>query len=69
MSAIPPRHVNLGLACERFLSVSLNRACTFRDHFFSSPDFHEFRRSMMSISVLTEVKQQWVTSVLGWVTV
>ena len=35
--------------------------------FFSSPDFHELCRSVMSICLFTEVKQQWATLVLGWV--
>ena len=51
------------------LSVSLNRACASRNHFFLSPDFHELWCSVMSICLLTEVKQQWATLVLGWVTV
>ena len=36
--------------------------------FFLSPDFHELWRSVMSICLLTEVKQQWAMLVLGWVT-
>ena len=36
--------------------------------FFESPDFHELWPSMMSICLFTEVKQQWATLVLGWVT-
>ena len=37
--------------------------------FFLSPDFHELWCSMMTICLLTEVKQQWAMLVLGWVTV
>ena len=36
---------------------------------FLSPKFHELWRSMMSICLFTEVKLQWATLVLGWVTV
>ena len=39
------------------------------DHFLLSLDFHELWRSMMSICLLTEVKQQWTTLILGWVTI
>ena len=36
--------------------------------FFLSPDFHELWHSVMSICPSTEVKWQWATLVLGWVT-
>ena len=36
--------------------------------FYLSPDFHELWRSVMSICLFTEVKQQCTTLVLGWVT-
>ena len=36
---------------------------------FLSPDFHELWLSVMIICLLTEVKRQWATLVLGWVTV
>ena len=39
-----------------------------RDHFFSSPDFHELWCSMMSTCLINEVKQQWATLVPEWVT-
>ena len=38
------------------------------DHLFLSLDFHELWQSVMSASLFTEVKQQWATLVLGWVT-
>ena len=41
----------------------------YKSLFILSPDFHQLWRSMMSICLLTEVKQQWATLVLGWVTV
>ena len=50
------------------LSVSSSEAHASRDHFFLSPDFHELRRSLMSICLFIKVKQQWATLVLGWVT-
>ena len=54
-----------------FLSVTSSKACASRNLFFFfsffSPDFHEFRRSMMSICLYTEVKLQWATLLLGWV--
>ena len=53
---------------QRFLSVSSGEARHSRDHFFLSPDFHELWPSMMSISLFTEVKQQWAMIVMGWVT-
>ena len=31
-------------------------------------DFHELWHRVMTISLLTEVKQQWAMLVLGWVT-
>ena len=37
--------------------------------FFLSPDFHRLWRSVMSVCLLTEVKRQWATLVLGWVTI
>ena len=51
------------------LTIFKARAST--DHFFVcvSLDFHQLWRSVMSICLLTEVKQQWVMLVLGWVTV
>ena len=44
--------------------------CMFQTFYFAffSLDFHELWRSMMSICLFTEVKQQWATLVLGWVT-
>ena len=36
--------------------------------FLLSPDFHELWPRAMSISLFTEVKQQWATLVVGWVT-
>ena len=42
-----------------FLSASLDRARASTDHFYS----------VMNISLLIEVKRQWATLVLGWVTV
>ena len=47
----------------RFLSTSSSDA-----HFFLSPDFYELWHSVMSICQVTEVKQQCVTIVLGWLT-
>ena len=35
---------------------------------FLSPVFHELWHSMMSTCLITEVRQQWATLVLGWVT-
>ena len=35
---------------------------------FLSPEFHELWHSGMTTSLITEVKQQWATLVLGWVT-
>ena len=56
-----------------FLSVSSSEACASRDHsfrgFFLSPDFHELWRSVISICLLTEVKRQWATLVVVWVTI
>ena len=54
--------------------VTFVKARSSRDQVFFllvrlSPDFHELWRSMMSICLLTEVKRQWATLVLGWVTV
>ena len=41
-----------------------------RDHFFHFfSDFYELWHSVMSICLLTEVKQQWAALVLAWVTV
>ena len=60
-----------------FVSVTYSETYTFTDHFFLdflgfffllSPDFHELWRSMTSTRLITEVKQQWATLVLGWVT-
>ena len=45
-----------------FLSTSFSAARTFRDHFYES--WHSVRR----ICLFTEVKQQWATLVLRWVT-
>ena len=61
-----------GKACmQKVLSVSSSETRTCRDHFFHfflSPNFHELWHSVMSICLFTEVKRQWATSVLGWVT-
>ena len=51
-----------------FLSVNSKEDGDSRDHFFLSPDFHELWHSMMSICLFTEVKRQWATLVLEWVT-
>ena len=58
------------------LGTNLNvvlKAIVFRNilgiTFFLSPDFHQLWRIVMSICLLTEVKRQWATLVLGWVTV
>ena len=60
-----------------FLSVSSSEACASRDHFFGglfffcfylSLDFLELWCSVISTCLITEVKQQWVTLVLGWLT-
>ena len=32
-------------------------------------DFHELWHRVMTVSLLTEVKQQWAMLVLGWVTI
>ena len=48
-----------------FLSASSNEARASRNHFFLSPDFHKIGRSMMNISLFTEVKQQWAMLVQG----
>ena len=53
------------------LRVSLDRACTSRNHFFSvcvSMDFHESWHGHNDCLFFTEVKQQWAMLVLGWVT-
>ena len=50
------------------LSTSLDSAHTSRYHFLLSLDFYEFWSSVMSICLLTEVKQQFATFVLTWVT-
>ena len=52
--------------------MSSSEALTSRNHIFSfflSPDFYELRRSVNSICLFTEVKQQWATLVLRWVTI
>ena len=36
--------------------------------FSVSPDFHQLWSSERSTCLFTEVKQQWATLVLGWVT-
>ena len=36
--------------------------------FFLSPDYHELWHSMRSACLLTEIKRQWATQVLGWET-
>ena len=51
-----------------FLSVRSSEGRAFF-HFSLSPDFYELWRSVMSISLLTEVKGQWAMLVLGTVTV
>ena len=55
-----------------FLIASSSEARASRDYFFFlfflSLDFHELWCSVMSICLFTEVKQQWATLVLGWVT-
>ena len=60
------------------LGASSSTVCTSRDHFlfcffwlfffFLSPDFHELWHSMTSTCLITEVKQQWATLVVEWVT-
>ena len=50
------------------LSASSSEAHTSRNHLFLSRDFHELWHSLMSICLFTEVKWQWATLVLGWVT-
>ena len=49
-----------------FLSMSSSEARTSRDFFsfFLSPDFHELWHSVMTTSLITEVKQQWAALVL-----
>ena len=49
--------------------MSLGRAYISRNKFFLSPNFHQLWHSVMSICLLTEVKRQWATLVLGSVTV
>ena len=44
------------------------RLVLLRDHFFSFLDFYELWRSVMNTCLSIEVKQQWDTLVLGWVT-
>ena len=51
-----------------FLSASFSEGRTSRDHFFLSPDFHGLWHTVMGICLLTEVKRQWATLVLRWVT-
>ena len=51
-----------------YLSASSREACASRNHFFLSLDFHELWFRVMSICLFTEVKQQWASLVLGWVT-
>ena len=51
-----------------FLITSSSKARISRDHIFLSPDFHELWHSVMSTCLITEVKQEWTTLVLGWVT-
>ena len=50
--------------------VSSSEAHNSRNHFFIflSLDFHELWHSVMNMCLFTEVKQQWATLVLGWVT-
>ena len=50
------------------LIYQFTEACASRNHFFLSPDFHHLWDSVMSICLLTEVKGQWATLVLEWVT-
>ena len=49
-----------------------SKARASRNHFYSfiflSTDFHELWCSVVSICLFTEVKRQWATLVLGWVT-
>ena len=57
--------------CEAFLSASSSEVLILEITFywvFLSLDFHELWGSVMSVCLLTEVKRQWVTLVLGWVT-
>ena len=55
-----------------FLGMSSSEAGTSRDHLFSGffcpPDFHELWSFVMSVCLITEVKQQWSTLVFGYVT-
>ena len=41
----------------------------FHTYVLLASDFHELWHRVRSISLLTEVKQQWAMLVLGWVTV
>ena len=51
------------------LSTSSSEAHASRNLFFClSSDFHELWCSLMSTCLFTEVKRQWATLVLGWVT-
>ena len=54
-----------------FLSTSSSEAMllgiTFFSYFFLSRNFHGLWRSVMSICLPIEVKQQWAMLVLGWV--
>ena len=60
--------------CESFKAQALARLALLEITFlkfnliFLSPDFRELWHSMMSTCLVTEVKQQWATLVLGWVT-
>ena len=56
------------IAIQVLLSTNSSEACTSRNHFFLSLDFHEWCCSVMSICLITEVKRQRATLVLGWVT-
>ena len=55
-----------------FLSVSLGRARTYRNHFFRGffclQIFMNCGPVLMSFCLLTEVKWQWAMLVFGWVT-
>ena len=54
------------------LSKHTSETSASRDSFFSfflSPDFHELWGRVMNISLITDIRQQGVMCVLGWVTI
>ena len=52
------------VVCSALSSFEFLRTYKFVPYFFLFPDFHELWCSVMSICLLTEVKQQWAMLVL-----